>query len=514
MLDNVREELQTILTNCYLSTSTTARTLFPDRFSLPFYTIHDPLFAILDDPTIRRFAITAPRGFGKTSIMNLAFPAKKILFREKRFIVPISNSATQALIQSENLKRELMTNRVITKIFGPMKSEMPFDAFTKDMWVTSGGTMIFPRGSGQQVRGILYGDNRPDLILGDDLEDSQAVKSEDQRKKMKEWWYGDVMGAVARNRNDWTIGVMGTILHEDSLLANLMDDPNWVHLNIELCDDNYESLWPDFISTDEIQKQADAYRSQGMLDVFFREFRNLPISTEDATFTQSYFKYYEETRDMNKSESIENVVIVDPAKTVKKHSNYSAIVGVGFNLAANRIYFRDCVAEMMHPDRIYSEAFRMLDRINAKVLAVKTNSLNEFITYPLKNEMIREGINAELIEVPERSKKEERIAALVPFYRKGLIFHNKQISGGLEAQLLSFPRSKRDDIMDAFADIVYLLEEGERYFHAQSLNLSDAERTKLKEMLAEDGTDLNDMFVEDEPFDSGDTAVAGWNRFA
>jgi hypothetical protein len=154
----------------------------------------------------------------------------------------------------------------------------------------------------------------------------------------------------------------------------------------------------------------------------------------------------------------------------------------------------------------------MLDRINAKVLAVKTNSLNEFITYPLKNEMIRQNINAELVEVPERSKKEDRIAALVPFYRKGLIFHNRAISGGLEAQLLSLPRSKRDDIMDAFADIVYLLEQGERYFHAQSMNISDTEKAKLKEMAAEDGIDIDDMYVEDEPFDPGDSAVSAWNR--
>ena len=514
MLENMVEDLQQLLTDCYLSTRTTARALFPDRFNLPFYTIHDKLFSILDDPTIRRFAITAPRGFGKTSIMNLAYPAKKILFNEKKFIVPISNSATQALIQSENLKRELLTNNLIRKIFGPMKSEAAFDAFTKDMWVTSGGTMVFPRGSGQQVRGILFGDNRPDLILADDLEDSQSVRSEEQRAKMKEWWYGDVMGAVARNKEDWTIGVMGTILHEDALLANLMDDPNWVHLNIELCDDNYNSLWPDFISTESIKNMAETYRSQGMLDTFFREFRNMAISTEDATFTQSYFKYYEETKDMNKSEVIENIVIVDPAKSVKQHSDYSAIVGVGINLGAGRIYFRDCVAERMHPDRIYTEAFRMMDRINAKVIAIKVTSLNEFITYPLKTEMIRQGINAELVEINERGKKEGRIAALVPFYRKGLIYHNKQISGGLEAQLLSYPRSKRDDIMDAFADIVFLLEEGERYFHAQSMNISDAEKGKLKDMLEEDGLDLEDMFVQEEPFDDGEDAIIRWNSVA
>jgi hypothetical protein len=507
----VIDSIELTLAKCFLSTAATARTMFPDRFSLPFYKIHDPLFAILDDPTIQNFVITAPRGFGKTSIMNLAYPAKKILFNEKKFIVPISNSATQALMQSENLKRELLTNSIIKKVFGTIKSDAPFDAFTKDMWVTSNGTMVFPRGSGQQVRGILYGDNRPDLILADDLESTEGVKSEDQRAKMKEWWYGDVMGATARNRQDWQIGMMGTILHEDSLLANLMEDPNWVHLNIELCDDNYNSLWPEFISTEQITSMAEKYRSQGMLDTFFREYRNLPISSEDPTFSKTYFKYYEESKDMNKSESIENVVIIDPAKTVKKSADYSAIVGVGFNAAANRIYFRDCIAERMHPDRIYTEAFRMAQRINATVFALKVTSLNEFITYPFKSEMIRQGINAEILEINERGKKEDRIAALVPFYRKGLIFHNKTISGGLEAQLMSFPRSRRDDIMDAFADIIPILEQGERYFHAPSTNISEAEQARLKEMLSDD-IDIDNYYTQDEPFDLGDDAVSNWNR--
>jgi len=214
---------------------------------------------------------------------------------------------------------------------------------------------------------------------------------------------------------------------------------------------------------------------------------------------------------MNKSDAIENVVIVDPAKTVKKSADFSAIVGVGINLAANRIYFRDCVAERMHPDRIYTEAFRMAERINASALVIKVTSLNEFITYPLKNEMMRQGINLELIEINERGKKEDRIAALVPFYRKGLIYHNKAISLGLEGQLLSFPRSRRDDIMDAFADIIELLEQGERYFHVPNDNLSPEEKVKLKEMLEEDGLPVDDLYTEDEPYDYGDDAVDNWN---
>jgi hypothetical protein len=515
MQDEERLEIKEILTHCYLSTRVCASTIFPDRFYLPFYKIHDPLFAVLDDPTIQRFCITAPRGFGKTSIMNLAYPAKKILFNEKKFIVPISNSATQALMQSENLKRELFVNKIVSKIFGPIKSSEPFDAFTKDMWVTSGGTLVFPRGSGQQVRGILHGDSRPDLILCDDLENPEGVRNEEQRKKMKEWFFADVMGSTSRNLNNWQIGVMGTILHEDSLLANLMEDENWVRLNIELCDDKYNSLWPEFITTEEIKKLADTYRTQGLLDVFFREYRNLPISTEDATFSKEFFRYYEETPEMNSSEVIENMVIVDPAKTVKKHSDFSAIVGIGVNLTANRIYLRDCVAERMHPDRIYDEAFKMAARINASVIGLKSNSLNEFITYPMKNEMMRLGINLELVEIPERASKDDRIASLVTFYRRGLIFHNKVICLGLEAQLLSFPRSKRSDIMDAFADVIWMLENGERYFNSPSTKVSKAEDNKMKEMLEQDKQALLEEFdseTNEDIFDFGDDAVENWNR--
>lgn len=508
-------ELQDVLARCYNSTRVTARTLFPDRFYLPFYKIHDPLFAVLDDPTIDKAVVTAPRGFGKTSIMNLAYPAKKILFQEKKFIVPISNSSTQAIMQSENLKRELLSNTIVRRVFGPIKADKAGlggidETFTKDMWVTSGGTLVFPRGSGQQVRGILHGDNRPDLILGDDLESTEGVKSEEQRKKMKEWLFADVLGAFPRHLKDWKIVIMGTLLHEDSLLANLMEDPAWYHLNIELCDDNYNSLWPEFISTEEIVKMAESYRAQGLLDVFFREFRNLPISTEDATFTNKYFNYYEEGPAMNRSETVESVVIVDPAKTVKKHSDFSAIVGVGFNLDLGRIYFRDCTAERMHPDRIYDEAFAMAKRVNASVIAIKTNSLNEFITYPIRNEMIRQGLNYEIVEIPERQKKEDRIAMMVPFYRKGLVYHNKAVSGGLEAQLLSFPRSKRDDIMDAFADFIWLLENGERYFYPNGTSgPTKAERDKLKDMRSEDEFQENESDGDD--FDYGDDVVDNWN---
>ena len=132
MEDNIlglnRDDTKLLLSQCFLSTKVTAKIVFPDRFYLPFSSLHDKIFEILDKDEIdgkstQKSLIIAPRGFGKTSTVNLAFPAKKILFQEKKFIVPISCTATQATMQGENLKRELMSNRFITGLFGPMKSD-------------------------------------------------------------------------------------------------------------------------------------------------------------------------------------------------------------------------------------------------------------------------------------------------------------------------------------------------------------------------------------------------------
>ena len=93
---------------------------------------------------------------------------------------------------------------------------------------------------------------------------------------------------------------------------------------------------------------------------------------------------------------------------------------------------------------------------------------------------------------------------LVPFYRKGLVFHNKNISLELEAELLSFPRSKRNDVMDAFADIIWLMDNGERYFYPMG-KPSKNEEEKMKDMQNKDAD-------QDDPENDfyGESAVDEW----
>jgi phage terminase large subunit-like protein len=216
----------------------------------------------------------------------------------------------------------------------------------------------------------------------------------------------------------------------------------------------------------EVKDLYESYRVQGLLDVFYREYRGIPVAKETATFKEEYFRYYSEsdaefTRNKSKLESI---VIIDPAKTVNVASDDSAIVGVGVNTELPRVYIRDVVAGKMHPEEIYANAFAMADRLGARTIGYELTSLNEFITYPIPTYMLQRGNFYNLVELKARGKKEDRIAMLSPLYRLGYVYHNKNVSAILESQLLSFPKSKRDDVSDATAYLVEMLELGERYF--------------------------------------------------
>lgn len=477
---------EVILDTCKYDTRATATTFFPDRFNLPFAeNVHGPIFDLVDGPA-QKVAIAAPRGWGKTSIVALALMARYIMFNLTGFICYINKSHDAASLQTENLRRELVTNKNVKGFFGHFKhrgvEKNEFEeVFSKKAWVAY-NTLVWPRGAGQQVRGVLFKNDRPGLIIIDDLEDPQKIENDDIRKGWYEWLYADVIKAVPRLHKEWKIVYIDTLKHEDSVLQKLLDSPEWESVRLEACDDDFKSTAPHFMSDEDIIKEWEQHVEAGQTDVFFRELRNLPISTKDASFQQDYFRYYNLPPDKHFTDNdlklldvevqqntyIETVVIMDPAKTVKIHSAETAIIGIGIDLTSARVFVRDAISAKMYPDEIYDAMFGMATMLDAKVIGVEETSLNEFIKQPIKNEMFRRGQFFELVWLKARGgmKKELRVKELVPYYRGGYIYHNASCATirKLEQQLLMFPRSALWDLMDCLAYLIEMLELGERYF--------------------------------------------------
>ena len=492
-------------------------TAFPDNFYKQPSELHEAVIETIDmiDHGVKKIVIQAPRGIGKTTTAT-ALAGKRILMCENRFIPYVSKSHDFAAMQTENLKADLMESEFVRNVFGNIKvgyDKSMQESWSKKSWIAnvdSHQTFILPRGSGQQVRGLKWRRWRPDGCIVDDLEDTETIDNEDIRKKRKEWFFGDLLKFFETGGAPWWIVYIDTLKHEDSLMAELLELKDWEKLNLAICDDNYQTLAPDFMSQEEIDAEVQEARDTYTLDVFARERMGQTISKEQAAFKQDMWKYYKETDPefLKQKSWMESFLIVDPSKTTNPRSAETGFVVWGVNTKLGRFYIRYAAGEKIHPDQQIDRAFELAATFGCKVIGVESTGLGEWVTHAYRNEAGKRGLPYEFIDLKSKAGQGEfsgkggakmaRVASLLPYYRKGQVHHNEIGTGALEIQLLGYPKSKRWDIMDAAGYLPKMLDEGERYFLYQGEQDFEEEGTSEKEyreLEKDDYPEMDDSYM-------------------
>ena len=524
---------QEIFRNGWLHTGKYANHFYRGRFNLAFDDQLDQIFNVIDAkiklpsglliPKHNKINIMSWRGRGKTTIAKTIL-AKRLRYVDTMYAVYIGKSYDWAAVQTESVKRGMLQNKREEDIFGRMapkaiSNEMQ-ETFSKKAWMTNTGAMVLPRGCGQPVRGLLHDwesySYRPSLINIDDLVDKDDVRSEIFRENTWEWLMTDVCEAVPPPgvSMDWQIIYIDTVKHADAPNVRLQDDPEWTTLVLPLAYEKLKSNAPAFYTDEQVREKYDYYDKRNELDFFYQEFMCIPYASENAEFKPEVFRHYTEDekwfQDELQSGHIENVILADPKKS-RSGPARTAVVGVGLNRENNKIFVRDVEVGHFTNDEFHDVVLRMATRLQpCHVIGLETHSLHEWILHPFLDEMNRRGLWFEVVELnpkhmPAESGdrthgKEGRIAGLVSYYKKSLIYHNKAVCSGLEGQLLSYPYSKLWDIMDAFAYIVQLLEKGTRYLRPENEGEEDySEYQAEKEYIS-----LEENDYEDEDYEFGD----------
>ncbi|NJM09431.1 MAG: hypothetical protein HC883_00590 [Bdellovibrionaceae bacterium] len=172
-----------------------------------------------------------------------------------------------------------------------MKPEMQDSrVWRQDMFETTNGGVMVARGRGGQVRGLNHNGVRPDHIIFDDLEDKEAVKTEEQRDKTLDWFYGDLMPALPEMDPNATITGMGTILHGDSLLMRLMKDPQWTVVKFGVRDRKGKWVWPQNIDERKYLTKKNSAAITGTLSAFHLEYDSEVIDDETRIFPETFYR--------------------------------------------------------------------------------------------------------------------------------------------------------------------------------------------------------------------------------
>jgi hypothetical protein len=265
------------------------RVYFNDRLEDKTPDFHKELFALVKDAdeTHQPLVIAAPRGHAKSTIISFLLPLHAILYKKKQYILIVSDTYYQSTLLVGDIRYELEHN---TRIRGDFGNQIGAK-WTGGQILTKSGIRIAARGVGSQIRGLKHGAARPDLLVGDDMENDEQVQTKEQRAKIMNWWNRAVMPAMDPKRG--TVVVVGTIIHFDSLLSNLLkkgeeSTTGYIQRVYRTPMDSGEPLWPERYS---LEKLAELKHRIGSL-AFNSEYLNTPIDEESQVYKPDWWKWY------------------------------------------------------------------------------------------------------------------------------------------------------------------------------------------------------------------------------
>ena len=426
-----------------------------------------------------RNVTAAPRGHAKSTNFTFKDDLHAILYGYKHYIIILSDSSEQAEGFLEDIKTELEENANIIMDFGSLKGDK---AWRSGVILTSTNIKVEAIGSGKKVRGRRHRNWRPDLIVLDDIENDENVNTPDQRRKLKSWFEK----AVSKAGDPYTdIMYIGTILHYDSLLNNVLQNPRykakkyraviseavntklwdeWESIYTNLFDEDHEAHARKFyeeheadmlLGTEVLWEEKLSYYdlmevkiSEGEAS-FNSELQNDPIDPDNATFNPEWFDYYEpELMDFTSPEFI-FVGANDPSLGKNKKSDTSSIINLAVSLKSGYMYVVDASVEKRKPDVIIEDVFEMNRRLKRDYkkgffkFGVETVQFQYYFKEVMAKKSAEEGEYLPIEEIQSSVNKVLRIESLQPLIKNKYIKFNREHKALLK-QLQEFPMGKNE----------------------------------------------------------------------
>lgn len=454
-----------------------ARTYFPHYVKKANSRLHDHLYArlpeIADSDKSETDAVAAPRGEAKSTITSQIFVIWCVVTERKWYPMIGMDAFDQAAIMLEAIKAELEGNPRLAMDF-PESCGGAGRVWQAGVIVTKNDRKIEAVGSGKRIRGRRHGPHRPDLFVGDDLENDENVKTPEQRDKLQGWLTKAVLKLGGAGEKFDCI-IIGTILHYDSVLARLLKNPLWKSakfkavirwpdrmdlwdrweekllnageteaglfhaVNRELMEAGAEVSWPAGRPLVDLMKirARDGHAS------FDSELQNDPLSDDDAPFAKVITFWVDRLRQWV------FVGACDPSlgKAGASRDPSALLVG-GYNRETGILDVVEAQIRKRLPDRIIEDIISLQAEYRCLLWLIETVQFQAF----LYSELVKRSA-ARSIPVPARAvtpitDKLLRIESLQPHMANGLIrLHPSQAT--LIDQLRHFPKADHDDGPDA-----------------------------------------------------------------
>jgi predicted phage terminase large subunit-like protein len=430
----------------YMTDEKTGEFIPPAKF-------HQELYELL--LTEQFAAVAAPREHAKSTIVSLIFPVYCICEKLRRFIVLISDSQPQARLLLGAVKAELEDNDKLRTDYGDLVPHGDGAKWAEEDIVTTTGIRVSARGAGQSLRGLRQRAARPDLVIVDDLENDEAVENPESRKKLMQWF----KRAVLNLGKSCQFLVIGTILHHDSLLANLLKPDafkRFVKQVYQAVDEAWTEasvLWPARWPLEALKLK---FEDIGPAD-FDQEFRNRPVSVEAQTFKEDWFERWYYTDADIQGRQLRIVTGFDPAIKQRQKADLFAEATIGV-APDGTIFVKRAQGQRIPFSKQVDRVIEVYGIDQPSQVGIETIAYQEALKQEVDRRSREDHLYIPIVELTPHSDKIMRIASDAPLIENGIIRFRRDQQEAVR-QYIQFPKADHDDIPDIINQLVSMVRK-------------------------------------------------------
>lgn len=463
-------------------------------------------------------AIAAPRGHAKSTAVSFSYVLAAALFRQSKYILLISDTEGQAVQFLADIKKELLLNEDLRALFGVKEFEKDAEA---DVIVRHDDGYCFritAKGSEQRVRGLKWNGQRPDLIIGDDLENDEIVMNDQRREKFRKWMTKAVL--PSRDPKRGKVRIVGTILHLDAFLARVVPLEGFngsltrglkttkinqkgiwkgvlyrAHLGDtphDIKDEEKEILWYPRFTKSHLVQEFEAKKEMGEQDAYAQEYLNKPMDESQALFRKGDFveaTSEELLKIANGLKPLLYYIGADLAITQDQKSDYTVFHVVGID-DQGMMYHVDTIRDRMTGPQIVNLMLQLQQRYNPQWFAVEKEQIARTLMAYIHQAMMETGTYMNFVpDLTAHTDKRARAQSIISRFRAKGIRFDKQAAyyPTLEAELLTFDRGIKDDQVDAYSVIGLALNKMNRSLSLEQMVEDDIIEQEREHLIGFDG---------------------------
>lgn len=432
------------------------RYLFPDTFKSIWNWLIENVHKIRD---FSQLAIGLPRGFGKTMLIKI-FIVYTILFTKKRFILIICGTASKANNIITDVITMLSERNVITT-FGSW--QMGAETNRQDLkrfGFRGRNIILMGAGALTDIRGITLENERPDVIIFDDIQTRADADSEIVSKNLETWMIGTAMKAKSPH-GCLFIFIANMYPTKHSLLRKLKTNPTWMKYIVGGILANGESLWEDLQPITQLIKEFENDLSMGQPEIFYAEVLNDEHASVNNLLDLSKLPVYPFREDDIPAGKF---IIIDPA-TDKANSDYVSIMY--FEVHNGYPVCKKLLEGRYSPGDTIAHSLTIALEKQCSVIAIESNAYQYTLQYWFNFICLQRNIlGIDAVEVYSGSySKNSRILNMFKQLLSGEIYVHPSCTAQVNIQVSQFNPLKRDNTDGLLDCLTYAPKVMELYGH-------------------------------------------------